>query len=210
MNSVPSSDPKIDTKIQILDAAERQFALLGFAGTSLRAVTRDANVNLAAVHYHFGSKEELFKAAVRRVAEPIVSEQIRRLEQLEQGNSSFSMADVIRAYIAPSLEMLHHGEPSCFVHAQFLGQCRIEPYPIQQLASAEFSLSHEPFLSALQQMLPHQSEQELSWKLDLVVAMLVRVLTQIEQSQSLSTESTQQVDDLIERLVVFITDGMSA
>jgi AcrR family transcriptional regulator len=210
MSSVPSGDPKIDTKIQILDAAERQFALLGFAGTSLRAVTRDANVNLAAVHYHFGSKEELFKAAVRRVAEPIVTEQVRRLEQLEKRNSPLSMADVIRAYIAPTLEMLQKGEPSCLVHAQFMGQCRIEPHPIQQLASAEFSLSHERFLSALQKMLPHQSEQELSWKLDLVVAMLVRVLTQIEQAQPFSPESTQQIDQLIEGLVRFITNGMSA
>ncbi|MGB3533922.1 MAG: TetR/AcrR family transcriptional regulator [Microcoleaceae cyanobacterium] len=210
MNSVPSSDPKIDTKIQILDAAERQFALLGYAGTSLRAVTRDANVNLAAVHYHFGSKEELFKAAVRRVAEPIVNEQVRRLDGLEQRNSPFSMADVIRAYVAPSLEMLHSAEPSCFVHAQFMGQCRIEPHPIQQLASAEFSLSHERFLSALQQMLPHQSEQELSWKLDLVVAMLVRVLTQIENSQLLLEDNTRQIDRLTERLVLFITSGISA
>ncbi|MDY7020508.1 MAG: TetR/AcrR family transcriptional regulator, partial [Cyanobacteriota bacterium] len=68
MSHVPSTDSKNDTKEQILNAAERHFALFGFAGTSLRAVTREANVNLAAVHYHFGSKEELFKAVVRRVA----------------------------------------------------------------------------------------------------------------------------------------------
>ncbi|ERT04342.1 bacterial regulatory s, tetR family protein, partial [Lyngbya aestuarii BL J] len=52
MSRVPSTEPKTDTKEQILNAAERQFALFGFAGASLRAVTRDANVNLAAVHYH--------------------------------------------------------------------------------------------------------------------------------------------------------------
>ena len=48
-----------DTKERILDAAERLFAAHGFAGTSLRAVTKEAGVNLAAVHYHFGTKEDL-------------------------------------------------------------------------------------------------------------------------------------------------------
>jgi AcrR family transcriptional regulator len=46
----------LDTKERILDAAERLFAERGFAGTSLRSVTKQAGVNLAAIHYHFGAK----------------------------------------------------------------------------------------------------------------------------------------------------------
>ena len=51
-----------DTKEQILNVAERQFAEKGYAGTTLRGVIKEAEVNIAAVHYHFGSKEELFIA----------------------------------------------------------------------------------------------------------------------------------------------------
>ena len=53
-----------DTKERILDAAERLFAREGFHNTSLRAITGEADVNLAAVNYHFGSKEALLDAVI--------------------------------------------------------------------------------------------------------------------------------------------------
>nr|MBA3839938.1 helix-turn-helix transcriptional regulator [Thermoleophilaceae bacterium] len=56
-----------DTKQRILDAAERRFAAEGFDGTSMRAVTAEADVNLAAVNYHFGSKAALLEAVVGRI-----------------------------------------------------------------------------------------------------------------------------------------------
>ncbi|PJF45437.1 MAG: TetR/AcrR family transcriptional regulator, partial [Candidatus Thermofonsia Clade 3 bacterium] len=59
------------TRERILDAAERLFAERGFAGTSLRDITSEARVNLAAVNYHFGSKDELFLATVVRRLEPV-------------------------------------------------------------------------------------------------------------------------------------------
>ncbi len=45
------------TKDKILNAAEKLFAEQGFNGTSLREITSAAEVNLAAVNYHFGSKK---------------------------------------------------------------------------------------------------------------------------------------------------------
>ncbi|ERT08347.1 bacterial regulatory s, tetR family protein [Lyngbya aestuarii BL J] len=211
MSRVPSTEPKTDTKEQILNAAERQFALFGFAGASLRAVTRDANVNLAAVHYHFGSKEELFKAVVQRVAEPIVREQMRHLDELENFDPNPSVVDIVQAFVARPLEMIlkQRGE-SCYVHAQFVGRCRTEPRPIQELAEVEFNPSHQRFLELIHKALPHQSFTELEWKLDLIVAMIVRVLKQTEYSDPLSEKSDQEIDNLIQRLVRFILSGISA
>ena len=54
----------IDTKARILDAAERLFADNGYSATSLRDITNEAGVNLAAVNYHFGSKEALLSAVL--------------------------------------------------------------------------------------------------------------------------------------------------
>ena len=72
-----------DTKERILDAAELLFAEHGFSGTSLRAVTGEAEVNLAAVNYHFGSKMGLFKAVVLRRVGPLNEERLRMLDALE-------------------------------------------------------------------------------------------------------------------------------
>ena len=78
------SQPK-GTKDRILDAAETRFAEHGFHGTSMRSVTSGANANLAAVHYHFGSKEALLEAVLSRRLEPINRLRIEMLDRLEAG-----------------------------------------------------------------------------------------------------------------------------
>src|SRR5438046_10505596 len=74
-----------DTKTRILDAAERLFVEHGFEATSLRSLTSSAGVNLAAVNYHFGSKEELFQAVLTRRLDPTNQERIELLSKLESG-----------------------------------------------------------------------------------------------------------------------------
>src|SRR5947208_16884641 len=59
------------TKERILDSAESLFMEHGFEATSLRSITAAAAVNLAAVNYHFGSKEELFQAVLTRRLDPM-------------------------------------------------------------------------------------------------------------------------------------------
>src|SRR3989440_3450092 len=73
-----------DTKTRILDAAERLFVEHGFEATSLRSLTSAAAVNLAAVHYHFGSKEELFQAVLTRRLDPMNQERIDLLGKVER------------------------------------------------------------------------------------------------------------------------------
>src|SRR3981081_4013505 len=71
------------TKTRILDAAELLFMEHGFEATSLRQLTSAAGVNLAAVNYHFGSKEELFQAVLTRRLDPMNQERIDLLDKLE-------------------------------------------------------------------------------------------------------------------------------
>ena len=73
-----------DTKQRILDVAEQLFADNGFAGTSLRRIIAAAEVNLAAVHYHFRSKESLLEAVLMRRMVPLNDERLALLNQLEQ------------------------------------------------------------------------------------------------------------------------------
>ena len=72
-----------DTKLTILDTAERLFADHGFGATSLRNIISEAEVNLAAVHYHFGSKEALIKAVLERRIIPLNLERLRLLDLAE-------------------------------------------------------------------------------------------------------------------------------
>ena len=71
------------TRERILETAEELFGHQGFAGTSFRQITSKAEVNLAAIHYHFGSKKGLFEAVLARRIGPLRDERLRRLEALE-------------------------------------------------------------------------------------------------------------------------------
>src|SRR5688572_32520929 len=71
------------TKTKILDTAEALFMTHGFEATSLRSITASAGVNLAAVNYHFGSKEELFEAVLTRRLDPMNQRRVDLLTALE-------------------------------------------------------------------------------------------------------------------------------
>lgn len=59
-----------DTKGHILRAAQARFGQLGFEATSIRGIAEDAGVDSALVHHYFGTKEDLFLAAVRPPTDP--------------------------------------------------------------------------------------------------------------------------------------------
>src|ERR1700683_3072119 len=92
---------KLDTKSRILDSAEKLFGLNGFEATSLRDITAEAQVNLAAVNYHFQSKESLIDAVIARRIEPVNR---RRFEMLDAAGSHPTLEQILTAFLAPVLE----------------------------------------------------------------------------------------------------------
>lgn len=200
-----------DTKTQILDATERLIAEKAFTGTTLRNIASAADVNLAAVHYHFGSKEELFKAAVRRIAQPVVARQLEMLNQLLQTTAVPSVEDLLTTFLTPPLEFISGGGSSRIIRAQFMGRCRTEPEPIQSIAREEFSASAESFLDILQRALPDQSRSQLDWKLDLVIAVLIQVQMQAGKPNALlQSNQPKDIQNTISHLVTFMTPAMQS
>src|SRR5438045_1819029 len=95
-----------DTKQKILDTAEKLFAEQGYDATSLRQVIAEAAVNLAAVHYHFGSKEELLDQLVVRRAGPVNEARIAMLDGLDNDASCPQppVEKVLEAFLLPMLD----------------------------------------------------------------------------------------------------------
>src|SRR5258707_12134788 len=92
---MPSTRPDTtsqDTKSRILDVAEQLFMEHGFEATSLRQLTSSAGVNLAAVNYHFGTKEELFQTVLTRRLDPMNQERIELLGRLERDHGNRPLA----------------------------------------------------------------------------------------------------------------------
>ena len=90
-----------DTKTRILDAAEKLFGEKGFDATSLRDITTEADVNLAAVNYHFQSKESLIEAVIMRAAAPVNE---KRIAMLEAAGPKATIEQIVEAFVGPVLE----------------------------------------------------------------------------------------------------------
>src|SRR6266852_4816583 len=100
MTAMPPALPS-DTKTRILDAAEKLIGEKGFEATSLRDITAEAQVNLAAVNYHFQSKDSLIDAVIQRRIEPVNR---RRIEMLDTAGPDPSVEQIIEAFLGPIIE----------------------------------------------------------------------------------------------------------
>ena len=210
MTGAASIDTK-DTKEQILNVAEQLIAERGYAGTTVRTIVSRASVNLAAIHYHFGSKEELFRAVFARIASPIVARQLTMLKALQDDDDEQppSVEALLTAFLTPPIQLIVQDEQASVARAQFMGRCWTEPEPVKSIAQSEFKESTTAFLDVLQRSLPNQSRRELQWKLDLVIAALIRIKTETGQPHALlKTNNTEDIHHTVKKLVKFLAPGM--
>lgn len=163
----PTHDTSGDTATRILDAAERLFAERGYEGASLRRVTDEAEVNLALVNYHFGSKEELFREVFRRRTRPINGERLDRLDAAERaaGGEPLPVRELVRILLEPVLTRVGPAaRPHPFV--RLLGRTMLAPPAfMESLMRAEFDAVLDRFGAALAVALPHLPPATLFWRL---------------------------------------------
>jgi AcrR family transcriptional regulator len=145
----------IDTKERILETAERSFAENGYAATSLRSIINEAGVNLAAVHYHFGSKEELLKAVILRRAEPVNAKRLAMLDACENAG----LEKILEAFITPTFEVAM--QPGGLQFVRLMGRMYAETDMLPQIIKSEFRPLLMRFHDALRRALPDLAPDEL-------------------------------------------------
>ena len=198
-----------DTKIRILDAAESLFAEHGFAATSLRAITRHANVNLAAVHYHFGSKEGLVEAVFSRRLGPLNQERLELLDAVEARGGE--LEDVLRALIGPALRLSR--ADSNDVVMRLLGRMFSEPSEkFQQIFTEQFREVATRFTAALQAVLPDLPAAEFFWRVHFMIGSMAHTMVDARRIQFFSGGicDPADVEGNIDRLVTFVSAGFRA
>ncbi len=161
------STAHFSTKERILGAAEELFAQHGFAGTSLREVTSRADVNVAAVNYHFGSKESLINEVFRRRMDDMSE---RRLSQLAVAMDAqpIDLEAVLAAFIRPALALTidRHGG-AAFVRV--LARAYAEKNDgLRHFLSENYGHVLREFAKALALCVPGLAKEDLLWRLDFV------------------------------------------
>ncbi|HLJ18219.1 MAG TPA: TetR/AcrR family transcriptional regulator [Bryobacteraceae bacterium] len=153
-----------NTKTRILDTAERLFAAHGFEAASLRAITAEAGVNLAAVNYHFRSKEILIEAVITRRLGPINRRRLEMLDacEVEAGKRPPELEKIMEAFFAPVFEA-HPHEMGSFL--PLMGRMLMVPEQFQrQIFDKHFAAIVRRFEAALDLALPKLPPVERRWR----------------------------------------------
>jgi len=202
--------PQHETRTRILDAAEELFMQHGFGATSMRLLTAKAGVNLAAVNYHFGSKDALIEAVFRRRVDPMNAERIAALERLEE----LSPETIIRAFVGPSLRLVEDAKGGGRNFIRLLGRSYSEPSkPIRALIGQLYAGTMERYKAALERALPQMPLDELVWRMHFMFGTLSYTLAATDTVQLIAgckPEDRYDARLLEERLASFLAAGLTA
>lgn len=160
--------PMHATKLAILKATERLVAAHGFEATSLRAITAAAKVNLAAVNYHFSTKDALILAMLNRRLRPVNEARLALLDQLEgdADGQPVPLEKVLDALFRPVLDAVSQRGKGGRDFLRLLALALAEPGAyLKPLVEKEFSEKTRRFHLALRRALPGLSDCEAHWRL---------------------------------------------
>jgi AcrR family transcriptional regulator len=212
--SIRSLKPQHETRTRILDAAEELFMQHGFEGTSMRQLTSRAGVNLAAVNYHFGSKDALIEAVFRRRLDPMNAARIAALEELEKENRAPAPEAIIRAFVGPSLRMIEDGRSGGRNFIRLLGRTYTDPAKgIRALIGQMYAPAMERYKRALQRALPQMPADELVWRMHFMFGTLAYTLAATDTVQLIAgckPEDRYDARLLEDRLTAFLAAGLHA
>jgi AcrR family transcriptional regulator len=192
------------TRTAILGAAERLYADRGFGDVTLRDIVAAANVNLAAVNYHFGSKDELIAELFVTRSIATNRERLNELKKAEEAGGGRATIDaILRALVGPTLRGCLGPERERSTAARFMIRASIESVPpIRRIKNREVDHLRK-FAAALRRALPGHDAVDLSWGLHFALAMAHQTVRDSERLTRLSEGSCDldDVEAIIERIV---------
>lgn len=204
------SKPK---KERILDAAERLFARHGFYGVSVRDITRSAEVDVALVNYHFGSKRELFAAVFERRAKLLNPERLEMLEAVQRAAlpGTPTVEQIVAAFTQPLLERFARGGPEWKSYFALTVHLNNSP-EWGPVFMSHFDPPVMKFVEVLRQALPGCEPREIFWGYHFLAGALTFTFADTGRVDRLSDGLCQSadLDSLQERLTPFMAAGFHA
>lgn len=196
----------MDTKDKILDAAQRLIGDQGYAATSVRHIIAEASVNLAAIHYHFGTKEDLLDAIVARKAGVVNEERMLLLDRVEAeaGTRPPSAKKVLEAWLVPMAEAADR-DPG-FV--RLMGRVMAEGM-MQSIVEKHFKEAAERIAGALRRATSDLSDEEFRWRMHFMFGTMAYTMCGKNEVTGLGGD-TRDFRGRIDRMITFLTAGFQA
>src|ERR1039457_1655642 len=195
-----------DTKDKILDAAERLIGEQGYAATSLRHIIAEAGVNLAAVHYHFGSKEELLDAVVERKVTPVNEARVAWLDgvEAEAGGGPMVVEKVLEAFLLPTAEVASRSPGFVRLMGQMLAEGMMP-----RIVERHLQATGRRFVAALRRAVPGLPQEELMWRVHFMVGAMAHTMCRAPIFPQMAGDAAD-MEPRMKRLVTFLDAGFRA
>lgn len=206
-------EPGLATRDRIIDTAERLFAEKGYKGVSLRAITRAGAVNLAAIHYHFGSKERVLEEIFERRCGPMNRERIRLIKLCREAPGRPPLLEqLIDAYLRPTLVWSEADiGPRRFMRLRAgLGFEREDM--ARKLIARHFNKVSRLFLGRLREVNLNLSKEELYWRFHFLLGVQYYTMGNSGRIQALSDGLCDPSDSVrsLRYIVPFLASGFRA
>jgi AcrR family transcriptional regulator len=212
------------TRGRILRAAERLFMTHGFQATSMRQITAAAEVNLAAVNYHFGSKEALIQEIFHQRLSWLNQERLLALERLERaaGGKPVKPSKILDAFFGTLLRLAQDANGGGATFLRLLGRTLTEPTEFARAFLArEYEDVLERYKQALFKALPDVPKPEIIWRFHFMLGATAYAIAGTDSLQLLASQQDRhgllgqedaalQFERLLPRLMHFLTGGLRA
>ena len=206
---------ELDTRLRIIDAAEALFTEYGFDATTLRQITGAAEVNLAAVNYHFGSNEELIREVFRRRLTWLNQQRLKELARLEAeaGDAPVKPSRILEVFFGEALKMAADREGGGRTFMRLLGRTYTKPSEfVRGFLAEEYAAVTTRFKAALIKALPGVPPEEIMWRFHFMLGAMAYA---ISGADALHIVAEGELDDgdteaLYARLMSFMLGGLRA
>lgn len=175
--------PESGSKRKLLDAAELLFAEKGFEAVSVRDITQLAKANVAAVNYHFGSRDNLLALVMMRYMTPVTEERIVRLETLENdwAGKPVPLEELIDALVRPLVGQVKKSELTERLFYKLTGRiCAEQGNGLPLQIEDQFRQVGDRFSKAISKSLPSVPVEELAWRVHFLIGGMIHMLTHQE------------------------------
>ncbi len=198
-----------NTKERILHAAEDLFAQNGFAGTSLRQVTSRADVNIAAVNYHFGTKENLVQEVFKHRMDEMSEKRLALLSKVIEKNDT-DLEAILLAFIQPALALTMDKHGGSFVRV--LARAYAEKNDgLRNFLSENYGQVLRAFAKAIAHCLPNLSKEELYWRMDFVAGSLTYAMADFGLiKRQIGVSEKSHCEKAAQHLIKFAQAGLKA
>jgi AcrR family transcriptional regulator len=208
-----SADTTPSVRDRILDEAQTLFAEHGYAATSTRAIAQTAGVNLAQLHYHFGAKKDLFKAAYRRGAEQVTESRARALVDLRAtyARQPIPLDALVKSFVTPF--MLAGKTPEGRATMRMHARLHTEPDDVaKEVLSQVYDETTLAYLEAFEQILPDLPRDRLCWRLYFMMGAYRYTLLRTGRLEAMSGGACDSgdFDRAVAEIVPFLCAGLRA